>query len=99
MNQQTIGCNLCYKAGCSEDIYSSHWTIYCPSLLTQQCKYCKEEGHSHYFCSKLLQRITPVTNRSLNCPIQTYEGCGFCKEKGHTHVYCPNIKIQQTTEK
>ena len=43
MNQQTIGCNLCYKAGCSENIYSSHWTIYCPSLLTQPCKFCKED--------------------------------------------------------
>ena len=101
MNQQTIGCNLCYKAGCSENIYSSHWTIYCPSLLTQPCKFCKEEGHSHYFCDKIMEYLqkTPITNQSANCPIQTYEGCGFCKEKGHTHVYCPRIKILQQITK
>jgi hypothetical protein len=55
-------CKVCKDAGKSEIQYTSHWVrnvsgpsgkVVCPTLLSQKCKYCKEQGHTPKHCPKL----------------------------------------------
>ena len=54
-------CKVCKDAGKKETVYTSHWVrdaagptgkIVCPTLLTQECRYCKEKGHTPKHCPK-----------------------------------------------
>lgn len=52
-------CKVCMDAGKSVEEYSSHWvkdtkgTVICPTLLSQQCRYCIKSGHTVKFCPTL----------------------------------------------
>ncbi len=53
-------CKVCYDAGKSIAEYSTHYVrdqrggnVVCPTLLKQQCKYCKETGHTPSHCPAL----------------------------------------------
>ena len=52
-------CKVCKDAGKSETEYNSHYVknntgkVLCPTLLNQQCKYCKKSGHTVKFCPEL----------------------------------------------
>lgn len=54
-------CKVCKDAGKSESEYSSHWpkdsngNTVCPTLLSQECRYCGESGHTVKYC-KVLER-------------------------------------------
>lgn len=56
--QQKMFCKVCYDAGKKE--YTSHYVrdriggkVVCPTLLSQQCKYCKKHGHTPSQCPAL----------------------------------------------
>ena len=52
-------CKVCLDAGKSEKEYSSHYVkdlngnVLCPTLLSQECRYCHKKGHTTSHCSTL----------------------------------------------
>ena len=50
-------CKVCVDAGKVESVYSSHWVkdnngvVICPTLLSQECRYCHLPGHTITHCS------------------------------------------------
>ena len=57
-------CKVCFDAGKHEREYTSHWvrslpdhngktTVICPTLLSTECRYCYELGHTTKFCPVL----------------------------------------------
>jgi hypothetical protein len=58
-------CKVCHDAGKPESEYTSHFVrsspgpagvVICPTLLTQQCRYCQKDGHTVKFCPTLADR-------------------------------------------
>ena len=55
-------CKVCKDAGKSESIFSSHWvkdnagTVICPTLLSQNCRYCRLPGHTITHCTLVQDR-------------------------------------------
>jgi hypothetical protein len=56
--QQKMFCKVCYDA--KKKDYTSHYVrdrvggkVVCPTLLSQQCKYCKKHGHTPSQCPAL----------------------------------------------
>jgi hypothetical protein len=54
-------CKVCFDAGKPESEYTSHWVrslpdrngksnVTCPTLLSTECRYCYELGHTAKFC-------------------------------------------------
>jgi hypothetical protein len=49
-------CKVCKDSDKSEAMYTSHWVkdkqgkVCCPTLLSQQCRYCNNHGHTIKFC-------------------------------------------------
>ena len=52
-------CKVCHDAGKSESEYTSHWVkdrnnnVTCPTLLSNECRYCFKKGHTAKFCPVL----------------------------------------------
>jgi hypothetical protein len=55
-------CKVCHDAGKSESEYTSHFVrsdlgpkgkVVCPTLLSLECRYCFEKGHTVSFCAVL----------------------------------------------
>lgn len=57
-------CKVCFDAGKPESEYTSHWvkslpdrngktSVMCPTLLSTECRYCYEHGHTAKFCPVL----------------------------------------------
>lgn len=52
-------CKVCKDAGKSAQEYGSHWpkdndgTTVCPTLLSQECRYCHQAGHTVKYCKVL----------------------------------------------
>ena len=53
-------CKVCYDSGKSSAEYSTHYVrnrpggdVVCPTILNQQCKYCKKIGHTPSKCPAL----------------------------------------------
>lgn len=55
-------CKVCHDAGKPESEYTSHFVrsdlgpkakVVCPTLLSLECRYCFEKGHTVSFCSVL----------------------------------------------
>jgi len=57
-------CKVCFDAGKPESEYTSHWvrslpdnngntTVICPTLISTECRYCYELGHTTKFCPVL----------------------------------------------
>ena len=55
-------CKVCQDAGKTEKEYTSHYVrsapgpngvVVCPTLLSQECRYCYKRGHTVKFCSVL----------------------------------------------
>lgn len=58
----TAHCKVCQDAGKSEEIYRSHFIretrdpnsrVICPTLLSQECRFCFKKGHTTKYCSTL----------------------------------------------
>ena len=56
---RTPFCKVCKDAGKPEAVYTSHYVkektgkVCCPTLLTQECRYCGQPGHTVKFCEIL----------------------------------------------
>ena len=54
-----VGCKVCKDAGKPESEYTSHFVkdregkVVCPTLLSQQCRYCQKPGHTVSHCPTL----------------------------------------------
>lgn len=73
-------CKVCYDTGKDEKVYTSHYPretidkdsqIICPTLLSLNCKYCKQKGHTIKYCKVLREKtefnpFIPVTNNNYN---------------------------------
>ena len=55
-------CKVCHDAGKSEKEYTNHFVrseqgpkgkVVCPTLLSLECRYCRENGHTVKFCLTL----------------------------------------------
>ena len=52
-------CKVCVDAGKTEKEYSSHYVkdlngnVMCPTLLSQECRFCHKKGHTTSHCSTL----------------------------------------------
>jgi hypothetical protein len=52
-------CKVCLDSGKTEKEYSSHYVkdlngnVTCPTLLSQECRYCKKKGHTTSHCASL----------------------------------------------
>ena len=53
-------CKVCFDAGKTIAEYSTHYVrdqpggvVICPTILTQQCNYCKKNGHTPKHCPEL----------------------------------------------
>lgn len=55
-------CKVCRDAGKSSSVFNSHFTkdrqgnTICPTLLNQECRWCREKGHTVKYCQKLAEK-------------------------------------------
>ena len=63
-------CKACFDAGKPLAEYSTHYVrnrpggdVVCPTILNQQCKYCKKNGHTPKHCPELKGKYMPEGNR------------------------------------
>jgi hypothetical protein len=63
-------CKVCKDAGKSESVYVSHnvrgnrGNTTCPTLLSYNCKYCKEKGHTIKYCPVLQAKTKQTQEKS-----------------------------------
>ena len=56
---KNLWCKVCVDAGKTEKEYSSHYVkdlngkVLCPTLLSQECRFCHKKGHTTSHCSAL----------------------------------------------
>ena len=71
MTSRTPFCNMCFKAGKSEKEYTSHWlrdrpgpggVVVCPYLLSIECRYCHDKGHTVSRCPILANKNKQIKN-------------------------------------
>lgn len=61
-------CKVCKDAGKCEKEYTNHFVknktgnVICPTLLNQECRYCKGKGHTVKFCSTLKKKLKDERN-------------------------------------
>ena len=60
---RTPFCKVCKKAGKPQSVYTSHFVrdkpngkVVCPTLLSTECRYCHELGHTKAHCPKLAEK-------------------------------------------
>jgi hypothetical protein len=55
-------CKVCHDAGKEESVYLSHFIretkdpsskVVCPTLLSQECRYCFKSGHTVKYCKEI----------------------------------------------
>jgi hypothetical protein len=65
-NSKKPYCKVCHDAGKSESVYTNHWVrslpdrngktnVTCPTLLSNECRYCFKVGHTAKFCPVIEQ--------------------------------------------
>lgn len=66
-------CKVCCDAGRSEKDYTSHFVkdrsgeVTCPTLLSQECRYCFQPGHTVKFCAVLKKREQEKEQYAKEC--------------------------------
>lgn len=79
-------CSFCNDAGKPLKIITSHFVkehtgpdaaVVCPTLLQQQCNYCKEKGHTPKYCPKLKECHEKKKACSTRSPF-----CSVCRDAG-----------------
>ena len=81
-SRSTPFCTVCHAAGKSMEEYTSHYVknqpgphgvVVCPTLLSQECRYCHERGHTPKFCPMLINRRKTKRVASYRSPQVTQE--------------------------
>ena len=79
LTNSTPFCKICFDAGKPESQYTSHFVkdspgpngkVVCPYLLTLNCRYCKENGHTISHCPLLQKKKAYSTVCSPSIPKQ-----------------------------
>tara|TARA_B110000483_G_scaffold97765_1_gene120007 strand:- start:409 stop:843 length:435 start_codon:yes stop_codon:yes gene_type:complete len=70
-------CNMCFKAGKPASDYNSHSVkvkgkVVCPYLLSIECRYCHEKGHTPSGCPVLKRK-----KRAANEALKKYDVSGL----------------------
>ena len=69
-SKSTPCCKVCMDAGFT-DKATQHWVknsqgkVICPTLLSQECRYCYEKGHTVKYCPKNKAQIQNNTNKNF----------------------------------
>lgn len=70
-------CKVCQDAGKPESVFRSHFTretrdpssrIVCPTLLSQECRYCAKKGHTVKYCPALKKPVEKPKPKSKTMP-------------------------------
>jgi hypothetical protein len=70
-------CKVCKDAGKSENEFTSHFTrskpgpdgvLVCPYLLSIECRYCHEKGHTPKYCQKAKENHTYRAQQPITTP-------------------------------
>jgi hypothetical protein len=75
LNSKKPYCKVCQDAGKSESEYTSHWVrslpdrngktnVTCPTLLSNECRYCFKAGHTAKFCP-VIEQNNKATERQV----------------------------------
>jgi hypothetical protein len=79
---RTPFCKVCHDAGKPKSAYTSHFVkdspgpngkVVCPFLLSLNCRYCHESGHTVSHCQKLKDknaRVAVVATQAPRTPVQ-----------------------------
>ena len=82
MSTNSPFCPCCKSAGKSKQEYTSHYVkdqpgpngiVVCPTLLSQECRYCHEKGHTPKFCPVLTNHGKTKRVSSYRSAQATYE--------------------------
>lgn len=71
-NNNKPSCKVCKDAGKSETEYRSHWPknqdgkTVCPTLLAQECRYCRKSGHTVKYCQVLVKENNNARAKNEN---------------------------------
>ena len=88
-------CNVCYDAKKPMSVYSTHWVkdktgkVCCPTLLSQECRFCHKLGHTTKHCSVLKEenakkeKIEIYKKKSIIQPTQKTQ----VKENKNINIY------------
>ena len=64
-SSRTPFCGICKKAGKTQQEFTSHFVknapngeVVCPTLLSTECRYCHDFGHTKAHCPKLLEKAS-----------------------------------------
>ena len=105
-NRTKMFCKVCKDAKKSESVYTSHSVrdetgkVVCPTLLSQECKYCKEKGHTPKYCPKF-KLVEKVGNSNPNpnpnpLPRGMYKRiCSGCGEE--CYAFCDTLFCEGKT--
>jgi hypothetical protein len=113
---QTLCCTFCLNMGIAEphdhiirDFSKKDKPIMCPQLLSIECGYCHQVGHTKNYCSVLKEKNTatnyatnPVTTPNVSSHkkrVQTIDNDGFVclspTSGKNTEVVCEQKKVQK----
>ena len=66
----SVFCKICFDAGKTENEFTNHFVkdkqgcVVCPTLLSLNCRYCKQNGHTVSYCSLLKNNETRKANEA-----------------------------------
>jgi hypothetical protein len=97
-------CKVCFDAGKPIAEYSTHYVrnqpggvVVCPTILNQQCKYCKKNGHTPKQCPKLEGRYNPEGNARpsslLPVPVMLPENKNYFKSLASADALTENFPV------
>ena len=98
-------CKVCEDAGKSPREFHGHWVreskepnarVTCPTLLSQNCNYCKKRGHTIKYCLRLKkkqQRIDDMDTRE----IAQQPHLGYGHEDGEVHYESDDTRTMSSS--
>jgi hypothetical protein len=85
-------CKVCQDAGKPENVYLSHYvkdltgTVTCPTLLSQECRYCHKKGHTTSHCS-MLKKQKEVEENMKKPPLSPVKKTQKTEKKANVFAY------------
>lgn len=86
-------CKVCQDAGKSEEIYRSHFIretkdlnskVTCPTLLSQECRFCYKNGHTTKYCPTLKEKNRKTC---LDVPVRGSKSVEVVKVSKQVNTY------------